>query len=97
MRRRGSYCGRVDLGSRYREEQSDEAIQCLRFVAFWIASLTLAMTLRTTSFHWLHFDCKIPIQFLNSRLRPSLRANGSRECAPDDRLREAIHRGRHKT
>ena len=23
---------------------------------------------------------------------PSLRANGSRECAPDDRLREAIHR-----
>ena len=25
----------------------------------------------------------------------SLRANGSRECAPDDRLREAIH-GRNK-
>src|SRR5258707_2286818 len=25
-------------------------------------------------------------------LEPSLRANGSRECAPDDRLREAIHR-----
>ena len=25
-------------------------------------------------------------------LRPSLRANGSRECAPDDRLRETIHR-----
>src|SRR6476620_3733136 len=25
-------------------------------------------------------------------LSPSLRANGSRECAPDDRLREAIHR-----
>src|SRR5258708_4376072 len=24
-------------------------------------------------------------------LLPSLRANGSRECAPDDRLREAIH------
>src|SRR5207247_8969352 len=24
-------------------------------------------------------------------LIPSLRANGSRECAPDDRLREAIH------
>src|SRR3954469_13506204 len=24
--------------------------------------------------------------------QPSLRANGSRECAPDDRLREAIHR-----
>ncbi len=23
--------------------------------------------------------------------RSSLRANGSRECAPDDRLREAIH------
>src|SRR5260370_31427817 len=23
---------------------------------------------------------------------PSLRANGSRECAPDDRLREAIHK-----
>jgi hypothetical protein len=27
-----------------------------------------------------------------SNLSPSLRANGSRECAPDDRLREAIHR-----
>jgi len=26
------------------------------------------------------------------RLFPSLRANGSRECAPDDRLREAIHK-----
>ncbi len=25
-------------------------------------------------------------------VNPSLRANGSRECAPDDRLREAIHR-----
>src|ERR1700738_4190391 len=24
--------------------------------------------------------------------RPSLRANGSRECAPDDRLRKAIHK-----
>jgi hypothetical protein len=24
-------------------------------------------------------------------LSTSLRANGSRECAPDDRLREAIH------
>src|SRR5437016_3226274 len=29
---------------------------------------------------------------LKCRLSPSLRANGSRECAPDDRLREAIHR-----
>jgi hypothetical protein len=31
---------------------------------------------------------------LNASLRamnPSLRASGSRECAPDDRLREAIH------
>jgi hypothetical protein len=26
-----------------------------------------------------------------SIVEPSLRANGSRECAPDDRLREAIH------
>jgi hypothetical protein len=26
-----------------------------------------------------------------SALKSSLRANGSRECAPDDRLREAIH------
>jgi hypothetical protein len=25
------------------------------------------------------------------QIQPSLRANGSRECAPDDRLREAIH------
>jgi hypothetical protein len=31
---------------------------------------------------------KPPIADLN---RPSLRATGSRECAPDDRLREAIH------
>ncbi len=29
-------------------------------------------------------------------MRSSLRANGSRECAPDDRLREAIHRGTNK-
>src|SRR5260370_39097753 len=30
------------------------------------------------------------------RMITSLRANGSHECAPDDRLREAIHRpGRH--
>ena len=28
---------------------------------------------------------------LHSLDKPSLRANGSRECAPDDRLREAIH------
>jgi hypothetical protein len=27
----------------------------------------------------------------DSTAQPSLRANGSRECAPDDRLREAIH------
>jgi len=27
----------------------------------------------------------------NSIVEPSLRANGSRECAPDDRLHEAIH------
>src|SRR6267378_6025790 len=26
----------------------------------------------------------------NEKLKPSLRANGSRECAPDDRVREAI-------
>src|SRR5258706_15599771 len=36
------------------------------------------------------------IQFSNSQktiqfVEPSLRANGSRECAPDDRLREAMH------
>jgi hypothetical protein len=28
---------------------------------------------------------------------PALRANGSRECAPDDRLREAIQRQQAKT
>jgi hypothetical protein len=28
---------------------------------------------------------------LGKVVAPSLRANGSRECAPDDRLREAIH------
>jgi hypothetical protein len=42
---------------------------------------------------------EFPIQFSNSHdnsvVEPSLRANGSRECAPDDRLREAIH-GRNK-
>ena len=42
---------------------------------------------------------RILIQFSNRRrfsCRPSLRANRSLECAPDDRLREAIHRpGRH--
>jgi hypothetical protein len=35
---------------------------------------------------------RFPIQFSSNRVStPSLRANGSRECAPDDRLREAIH------
>jgi hypothetical protein len=29
--------------------------------------------------------------FAGTTFDPSLRANGSRECAPDDRLREAIH------
>src|SRR5712664_1882144 len=38
-----------------------------------------------------------PLQVLDSifkqpTVEPSLRANGSRECAPDDRLHEAIHR-----
>src|ERR1700677_3217069 len=28
---------------------------------------------------------------MRSHVSSSLRANGSRECAPDDRLREAIH------
>jgi hypothetical protein len=41
----------------------------------------------------LHFECKLLISiFKQPVLRPSLRANGSRERAPDDRLREAIHR-----
>src|SRR5712675_785415 len=35
---------------------------------------------------WLNPSCAL--------LRPSLRANGSRECEPDDRLREAIRRPR---
>src|SRR6266576_5954616 len=35
---------------------------------------------------WLNPSCAL--------LRPSLRANGSRERAPDDRLREAIRRPR---
>src|SRR5258705_13603644 len=38
---------------------------------------------------------KFSIHFSKSQkqevLKPSLRANGSRECAPDDRLHEAIH------
>jgi len=34
-------------------------------------------------------NCQKSKQYL---VVPSLRANGSRECAPDDRLREAIHR-----
>jgi hypothetical protein len=32
------------------------------------------------------------LNFKQLQHSPSLRANGSRECAPDDRLREAIHR-----
>jgi hypothetical protein len=38
--------------------------------------------------------CAVPTSILFEQrlaLSPSLRANGSRECAPDDRLREAIH------
>jgi len=31
---------------------------------------------------------------MTENLDSSLRANGSRECAPDDRLREAIHGAR---
>src|SRR5271168_667476 len=31
------------------------------------------------------------VKELAKYFRPSLRANGSRECAPDDGLREAIH------
>jgi hypothetical protein len=34
----------------------------------------------------------VPIHAIVRSVQPSLRANGSRECAPDDRLREAIHR-----
>ena len=30
---------------------------------------------------------------LSDSNKPPLRTNGSRECAPDDRLREAIHCG----
>jgi hypothetical protein len=37
-------------------------------------------------------DDEIDSIFKQPILRPSLRANGSRERAPDDRLREAIHR-----
>jgi len=33
---------------------------------------------------------------VSAALTTSLRANGSRECAPDDRLREAIHRAAKK-
>jgi hypothetical protein len=47
----------------------------------------------------LHFEIMDPLYssaaFAHCRsglpIEPSLRANGSRECAPDDRLREAIH------
>jgi hypothetical protein len=35
--------------------------------------------------------CTFPISPRPCALKPSLRANGSRERAPDDRLREAIH------
>jgi hypothetical protein len=57
----------------------------------WIASsLTLlAMTGPDTSAR--SFETVIASQRVaRMRARPSLRANGSRECAPDDRLREAI-------
>ncbi len=36
-------------------------------------------------------DGKFKPEHVANGLNPSLRANGSRECAPDDRLREAIH------
>jgi hypothetical protein len=38
------------------------------------------------------FDVRETDRALREFFPPSLRANGSRECAPDDRLREAIHR-----
>jgi hypothetical protein len=41
--------------------------------------------------HWV-----APMQPENAP-SPSLRANGSRECAPDDRLREAIQKARKKS
>ncbi|WP_247512380.1 hypothetical protein, partial [Bradyrhizobium sp. 157] len=40
------------------------------------------------------FDSASPVWHIDAvrgPSTPSLRANGSRECAPDDRLREAIH------
>jgi len=36
-------------------------------------------------------DGKFKLEHDENELKPSLRANGSRECAPDDKLREAIH------
>jgi hypothetical protein len=38
--------------------------------------------------------CVFGVRFNLQRAKPSLRANGSRECAPDDRLDEAIHQSR---
>jgi len=36
-------------------------------------------------------DCRIKSGNDDGKINSSLRANGSRECAPDDKLREAIH------
>jgi len=60
---------------------------------YWVARSSRAMTPESVACSW-PINCS-RIQFSNRQdtrgLIPSLRASGSRECAPDDRLREAIH------
>ena len=55
----------------------------------WLIFLTKAFSKKTrlTENEGFGVTRRTPRHFL----LPSLRANGSRECAPDDRLREAIH------
>jgi hypothetical protein len=44
-----------------------------------------------TTHNMVRWQIRISNSHDDSVAGPSLRANGSRECAPDDRLREAIH------
>jgi 8-oxo-dGTP pyrophosphatase MutT (NUDIX family) len=62
--------------------QSEPELSAIHLVR-GTSDLTAAMPRFVTAFIEQEFD---------SQPSPSLRANGSRECAPDDRLREAIHK-----
>ena len=61
----------------------------------WIASSLRSSQRRRSSFnHAFAASPRVSMRKTGCTGESSLRANGSRECAPDDRLREAIHRPR---